>query len=222
MKQSKRSSYPLQHSIRHILLGLCVIFTTILWFELNPGHSNTVEIDVINIDSPPKDLDVDLKEIVFPDITAFDEIIERPLFNKTRLPFDAQKQEQTVVDSRKKNNQTRNIQEQFSLSAVVITQDTQIAILQKGREKALQRVFLGETIDGWTLEDVSSHSIRLVKGNETKDLELEIKNSAIKKSQVAKSEKDKQSESRRKRRSEITGERITAKNTDAETAKKEK
>ena len=213
MKQSNRSSYPLQHSIRHILLGLCVIFTTILWFELNPGYSNTVEIDVINIDSPAKDLDVDLKEIVFPDITAFDEIIERPLFNKTRLPFEAQKQEQTALNSRKKNNQTGNKQEQFSLSAVVITQDTRIAILQKGRENILQRVSVGETIDGWTLKDVSSHSIRLVKGNQTKDLELEIKNSAIKKTKVAESAKDKQSESRRKRRSE---------NTDAETTKKEK
>ena len=213
MKQSNRSSYPLQHSIRLILLGLCVIFATILLFELNPGHSNTVEIDLVNIDSPPKDLDVDLKEIVFPDITAFDEIIERPLFNETRLSSEAQKQEQTVVKSRKNNNQTRNIQEQFSLSAVVITQDTQIAILQKGRENTLQRVSMGETIDGWTLEDVSSHSIRLVKGKETKDLELEIKNSANKKTKVAESEKDKQSASRRKRRSE---------NTDAETAKKEK
>jgi hypothetical protein len=222
MKQSNRSSYPLQHSIRLILLGLCVIFTTILWFELNPGHSNTVEIDLINIDSPPKDLDVDLKEIVFPDITAFDEIIERPLFNETRLPSEAQKQEQTVVNSRKKNNQTRNIQEQISLSAVVITQDTQIAILQKGREKALQRVSMGETIDGWTLEDVSSHSIRLVKGNETKNLELEIKNSAINKSQVAKSEKDRQSERQMKRRSRSTEEQTTAKNTEAKTAKKEK
>ncbi len=149
MKQSNRSSYPLQHSIRLILLSLCVIFTTILWFELNPGHSNTVEIDVINIDSPPKDLDVDLKEIVFPEITAFDEIIERPLFNKTRLPFEAQKSEQTVVNTTKNNTRARNKQEQYSLSGVVMTPDKQIAIIQSGRGKDLQRVALGETIDGY-------------------------------------------------------------------------
>jgi hypothetical protein len=222
MKQSKRSLYPLQHSIRLILLSFCVIFITILWFELNHGHSNTVEIDVINIDSPPKDLDVDLKEIVFPDITAFDEIIERPLFNKTRLPFEAQKSEQTVVNTTKNNTRTKNKQEQYSLSGVVMTLDKKIAIIQSGRGKDLQRVALGETFDGWILEDVSAHSIRLVKGNEIKDLELEIKNSATKKTQIAKSEKDKQSEPQMKRRSGLTEEQATAKNTEEKTAKKEK
>ena len=213
MKQSNRSSYPLQHSIRLILLGLCVIFTTLLLFELNPEYSNNIKSEVIDVDLSPTDSGIALKEFVFPKITAFNEIIERPLFNETRLPFETGKPEQTVVDTRKNNTKARNKQEQLSLNAVVMTPDKQIAIIQSGPGKDLQRVALGEAIEGWTLDDVSSHSIRLVKGNETKNLELEIKNSAIKKTKVAKSEKDKQSESRRKRRSE---------NTDAETAKKEK
>jgi hypothetical protein len=195
-----------------------VIFTTILWFELNPEHSNTVKTKVIDADLPPTDLDINLKEFVFPKITAFDEIIERPLFNVTRLPFEAQKQEQTVVNSK---NQSRKKQEQYSLSAVVITPDTQIAILQKGRGKALQRVSLGETIDGWTLEDVSSHSIRLKKGKETKDLELEIKNS-IRKTPVAKSKEVKQSNTPMMQRSARTKEQITARDTEAKTATREK
>jgi len=222
MKQSNRSSYPLQHSIRLILLGLCVIFITILWFELNPEYSNNIKSEVIDVDLSPTDSGIELKEFVFPKITAFNEIIERPLFNETRLPFETGKPEQTVVDTRKNNTKVRNKQEQLSLNAVVMTPDKQIAIIQSGRGKDLQRVALGEAIEGWTLDDVSSHSIRLVKGKEIKDLELEIKNSAIKKTKVAKSEKDKQSESRRKRRSEITREQITEKNTDAETANKEK
>lgn len=213
MKQSNRSSYPLQHSIRLILLGLCVIFTTILLFELNPEYSNNIKSEVIDVDLSPTDSGIALKEFVFPKITAFNEIIERPLFNETRLPFETGKPEQTVVDTRKNNTKARNKQEQLSLNAVVMTPDKQIAIIQSGPGKDLQRVALGEAIEGWTLDDVSSHSIRLVKGKEIKDLELEIKNSAIKKTKVAKSEKDKQSESRRKRRSE---------NTDAETANKEK
>ena len=213
MKQSNRSSYPLQHSIRLILLGLCVIFTTILLFELNPEYSNNIKSEVIDVDLSPTDSGIALKKFVFPKITAFNEIIERPLFNETRLPFETGKPEQTVVDTRKNNTKARNKQEQLSLNAVVMTPDKQIAIIQSGPGKDLQRVALGEAIEGWTLDDVSSHSIRLVKGKEIKDLELEIKNSAIKKTKVAKSEKDKQSESRRKRRSE---------NTDAETANKEK
>jgi hypothetical protein len=93
--------------------------------------------------------------------------------------------------------------------------------LQKGREKALQRVSLGETIDGWTLEDVSSHSIRLKKGKETKDLELEIKNS-IRKTPVAKSKEVKQSNTPMMQRSARTKEQITARDTEAKTATREK
>jgi hypothetical protein len=222
MKQSNRSSYPLQHNIRLILLSLCVIFTTILLFELNPEYSNNIKSEVIDADLSPTDSGIDLKEFVFPEITAFNEIIERPLFNETRLPLGTGKPEQTVVDTRKNNTKVRNKQEQLSLNAVVMTPDKQIAIIQSGPGNDLQRVALGEAIEGWTLDDVRAHSIRLVKGKEIKDLELEIKNSAIKKTKVAKSKKDKQSESQRKQRSEITRERITAKNTDAETAKKEK
>jgi len=222
MKQSNQSSSPLQHSIRLILLSLCVIFTTILWFELNSAYSNNVKIDVIDVDLPATDSGIDLKEFVFPKITAFDEIIERPLFNKTRLPFEAQKSEQTVVNTTKNNTRTKNKQEQYSLSGVVMTPDKQIAIIQSGRGKDLQQVALGETFDGWILEDVSAHSIRLVKGNEIKDLELEIKNSATKKTQIAKSEKDKQSEPQMKRRSGFTEEQTTAKNTEEKTVKKEK
>jgi hypothetical protein len=68
---------------------------------------------------------------------------------------------------------------------------------------------------------VSSHSIRLIKGKETKDLELEIKNS-IRKTPVAKSEEVKQSNTPMMQRSARTKEQITARDTEAKTATREK
>ncbi len=219
MKQHKR---PLQNKVRLVLSSLCVILGVILWLELNNQKLNKLETDQLDAGGMIKDKTKNNREFIFSDIIAFDEIIKRPLFNKKRLPFVTLESQQTGVKTHLKNNQNIIKQDQLSLSAVVISPDTQIAILQKGRGKMLQRISIGETIDGWTLEDVTPHSIRLKKGKETKSLELEIKNSTIKKTPVAKSKEVNQSNAPINPWSANTKEQITARNTAAETATKEK
>jgi len=187
MKQLKRVSHPLQHIIRLTLFCLCMILAIILWLELNPSESITEKSDVVGVDAISRNKEVDSKEFIFPKITEFDEVIQRPLFSETRLPFVAPEPEKVVEKPGRKSNRSVKKQEQLSLRAVVITPDTQIAILKSGGKKVLQRVYLGETIDGWTLEDVTSHSVLLKKGKKTRSLELEIKNSVIKKMPEAKS-----------------------------------
>ena len=177
MKQHKQ---PLQNKVRFVLSSLCIMLIIILWFELNTADSIIEEIDQGGSGTVSKDRKPDIDVSIFPEIVAFDEVIQRPLFSETRLPFVAPELEQTVAKPRQKTRQSPKKQEQLSLSAVVITPDQQIAILQSGRNKSLQRIALGELIDGWTLEDVTSHSIRLKKGEETKNLELEIKGSKSK------------------------------------------
>ena len=177
MKQHKQ---PLQNKVRFVLSSLCIMLIIILWFELNTADSIIEEIDQGGSGTVSKDRKPDIDLSIFPEIVAFDEVIQRPLFSETRSPFVAPELEKTVAKPRQKTRQSTKKQEQLSLSAVVITPDQQIAILQSGRNKSLQRIALGELIDGWTLEDVTSHSIRLKKGEETKNLELEIKGSKSK------------------------------------------
>ena len=81
---------------------------------------------------------------------------------------------------------TANPTEQYALNAVIITPERQLAIIQSGRGKTLQRISLGEEIDGWTLETIEPRSVLLKKGNETKNLELEIKASKPQKQSTAK------------------------------------
>lgn len=180
MKQLKQTSGPLQNIARFVLSGLCVIFAIILWLGLNPSESTNEKNGVADINPISGNKKVDSKEFIFPKITEFDEIIQRPLFNKTRLPFVAPKPKQTVAKPKRKINPPVNNQTQLSLSAVVMTPDTQIAILQSGRNKTLQRVALGESIDGWSVNEITPHSVQLKKGAEIKQLELEIKSSTLK------------------------------------------
>ena len=66
----------------------------------------------------------------------------------------------------------------MSLTAVVITPEKSLAILQAGNNKSLQRVRLGETIDGWTLTEIQDQSIVLKQGEQIQTLELEVKGSS--------------------------------------------
>lgn len=174
MKQHK---YPLRKLLRIVLSCLCIILIIILWLELKPSKLMEEQPEKIDVDYHSNHRKIDKQEFIFPEITTFDEIIQRPLFDETRLPFLATEPVETVPKSRRRAKQTSQSQKKISLSAVVITPEKQIAILESGRGKDLQRLALGEMIDGWTLKNVATHSIRLTKGAETKDIELEVKGS---------------------------------------------
>jgi len=186
MKQSKSS---LQNKIMIGLSCLCVMLAAILWFEMNSTESTNQEVDQSEYDTVSKNNNLNKKKSIYPESVAFDEIIQRPLFNETRQPFVASEPEKTVTRPKEKNNRTIKKREQYSLSAVVITPDAQIAILQNGRDKTLRRLALGEIIDGWSLNEVTPHSVQLKKGEEIKNLELEIKGSNLKSDIKSKSKK---------------------------------
>jgi len=118
-------------------------------------------------------------------ITDYDEIIERPLFFDDRKPYVYVEPEKKQPDTKKKKT-TPKKNEQYSLSAIMITSEKKLAIIQSGREKSLQRIALGESIDGWKIENIEPHSVLLKKGNESKNLTLEIKNSNTKQNSTAK------------------------------------
>lgn len=105
----------------------------------------------------------------FPPVSAYQEIVDRPLFMADRRPYEIPPAAATPTNQREPGLQ------QFSLSGVVITADQNIAVLQYADGKTLQRVALGEVIDGWTLTEVHEQHVVLQKGEDTRILELEIK-----------------------------------------------
>ena len=175
----------IQKLIRLSLFGVCGFFAILLWQQMS---TPTLKVnDKATTEVTPDAALVEIQNIdniVFPEITAFDEIIERPLFNATRQPFVAAASEAIKKATPQKKKTTTGRQNQLSLSAVVITSKKQIAILQNVKDKSLQRIALGETVDGWTLNEVTPNSIKLSKGDEIKNLELEVKSNTIKKSQT--------------------------------------
>lgn len=107
-------------------------------------------------------------------INAYQDIIDRPLFMEDRQPYIL------LAPKTNKSNIKELKLQQLSLSAIVITSDKSIAIFQYAQSKTLQRIALGETIDGWILTEVLEQSVVLKKGDNTKTLVLEIKGSSQK------------------------------------------
>ena len=107
---------------------------------------------------------------------TFSEIIERPLFMDTRRPYVAPVS--TDANKHKGLRQTEpDILTLISLSAIVITNEKRIALIEDNRTGKLQQLHQGEMYGGWTLTDVGTNSIAMQKGPDTRNMELIVKQS---------------------------------------------
>ncbi len=165
-----------------ISIMLLLMITSLIYFLRNEFIS--IEQLKIKQNKEPVAISTNSTEIatennrIIPELSEYDEIVKRPLFNDDRLPFVYVAPEKT--ESKKKRTSAKKPVEQYRLNAVVITPDKQIAIIQTSKKRELLRVAIGESIDNWTLSEVTDHAVQLKNGNEIKTLELEIKASVNK------------------------------------------
>lgn len=185
-----KASPPLLKIIKLFLLSIISLCSYTLWVQLNApviltiNNENIKQTPVVDNEISSEESKNDIKEI-----SDYSEIIERPLFFENRQPFVYVEPEKPSKQQKKKKQVKPKKTEQLSLNAVIITAGKKLAIIQTGKEKTLQRVQLGEAIEGWTLESVEPRVILLSKGNQTKELQLEIKSSPFKNKLKARSAK---------------------------------
>jgi hypothetical protein len=85
-------------------------------------------------------------------------VSERPLFRFDRRPFAFVAEAAPVVAA--------GPRAEFELTAVIITHETQIALLRSNVTPTVQRLTLHQIIDGWTLAEVTPESVILRQGTE--------------------------------------------------------
>ncbi len=98
---------------------------------------------------------------------SYTAIMNHPLFNESRLP-EEEPQESEIT---KLNTKQINASE-FTLLGVVISPEETQALLQK-KDRSIERVSLGERIDGWELKSVEAASVVLVNAGKNIQLTLE-------------------------------------------------
>ncbi len=162
-----------------LLLAICIGLGYLLWEELDADYSNPKNVEVSQGESKMEqkpDLGIDT---ILPPISYFSEIVQRPLFFEDRKPY-IYIESKADSNTRRKNVVGKTRSNELLLSAVIITSDERIAIIQNGKDKKPQKMQLGDTVGGWTLTDVRPRSVKLMRGNEVRNLELDIKGSARK------------------------------------------
>jgi hypothetical protein len=179
----------IQKSIQASLTILCFILVYLLWIETKP-----LEVSIAPTIEQTMSVEDESKtfpgiENTIPDINEFDEMINRPLFSETRQPYVEEIEVEKQEEIKKPN--TRKTREEYSLNAVIITPAKKIAIIQTSKSKELQRIGLGESIDDWLIDSINTREIKMTRGNETKSLVLEVKNSSPNKKTSASSLKTK-------------------------------
>jgi len=154
------------------LVAICFGLGMVLFTELNIDYSHNRTTTSSKIDIT-EEITIPVVNEDFPLLSDYQEIIDRPLFMQDRQSY-------VYEEPKEELNQTKakiKTSQQLVLTAIIITPDRHVAIIQTGKNKEPLHVAIGETIGNWTLEEVHAQHIILKDGEKTEKLELEIQGS---------------------------------------------
>ena len=97
-------------------------------------------------------------------LASYSEIVERPLFVRTRRPPPEPEVAQQVVKKAPGN---------FKLEGTALSPDGQVAVLRNTRTSEMHRLRMGQSVDGWQLDQVQPGQAALSQGEQKLQLELE-------------------------------------------------
>jgi hypothetical protein len=148
-----------------LLLVICVLLAGILALEqhLASGAGTSTGVE----SGPPAAVEIDVAQnrYVAPEKRRFEEVLERPLFTPDRRPAP----EPTVSAA----PVTQANQIRLKLEGIAITSGTRVAIFRDLSNNQLLRLAEGMKHQGWLVEQVSSESAKLTRGEEIHELSLE-------------------------------------------------
>ncbi len=110
-----------------------------------------------------------------PEISSFSSMVSRPLFNEERQPFVANTSTINKPVAERLEKTAKLNDDKLMLSAVIITPEQKLAIIESERDKSSYTVALGESVNHWQLTEVFNHAVTLSKDTQTRLLELEYR-----------------------------------------------
>ena len=107
-------------------------------------------------------------------VETFSEIVERPLFTDKRRPYMPPVATGPGKQKRPQRPEA-DIRSLISLSAIVVTKEKRIALIEDNRTGKLQQLRQGEKFNGWVMTGIGTNSIAMQKGPVTRNIELAVK-----------------------------------------------
>ena len=159
-----------RHYVHAALLALCLLCVVATAVEIGRPYKLQTAADAdkaapqaepVAPDHPPADRRL-------PPLAEYGAILERPLFLPDRRPYIAP--EPVVATPAAAARTTSAIR--FLLSAVIITPDKRIALIQPEQNGKPRRLARGDEHDGWRLIAIEPRRISLRQGDEIRQLRL--------------------------------------------------
>jgi hypothetical protein len=141
---------------------VCAILVVLLWLQLEQG---TVQAGRAQAVPAPDTAQVVSPRFEFPPLEAFNEVVERNLFDRSRRPPGGEHSEQAEAAAREPLALT--------LTGVVITPQTRLALLSDNTPDNIVRLRPGESFGRWVLVDVRRNGVTLRSGTERRELPLD-------------------------------------------------
>jgi|GEM_PF-3998249 len=148
-----------------LLIAIITILGNTIYYLLKKPH----DIPANNAAQPSKSLKLEKTPVSqvqsLPEISAFKEVLERPLFSSDRQPEKEELVDQEIVQKPARNPD-------FKLAGIVLSDEEKVALIKSRKEPKLKRVKIEENIDGWKLIEIKSNSVKLESGNHQITLDL--------------------------------------------------
>ncbi len=152
-----------------VLLAACVLFGVILMFEwITLSRQDAIAIG--NVVQPAAATDAQLTRTTYlaPDIAAFSEILERPLFTDGRTPPEPTSTEQATGKPVIPTKLT------LTLEGIALTPEARIVVVRDMTSNKLLRLAEGAKHQGWVVESIHPTGATLKRGEQTQELTLEL------------------------------------------------
>jgi len=157
--------------LQKILPVVSAAFAVALTVELAWDYRFATDVDLQTAGLDNAGLPLTDKPAPLPPIEHYHEIIERPLFMPGRRP---RKPEMIVEFSPELSRQERLTLDGYSLSGVVISGNTRLALIQSSPDRKSQILTEKESLGDWRLVGIEPARVTLGNGTQVRTLALTV------------------------------------------------
>lgn len=160
-----------------LLLALCLALGFVVYDRLAASPWSATSSGLRGVEQsvrpPAKTLGSRAEVVRLEDLAAYEEIIERPLFRRTRRPPEPTPEvDEAEAEEATDEEEREALKELFALIGVVTAPDKRVAILKDLREGKVRRLLHGQRAGDWAVEEIGLDRVSLRSGEIVEELEL--------------------------------------------------
>lgn len=152
--------------------ALCLAAAMFLGWQIARNDDIAVVSSVQSRDEThPAENERQLASFKMPPAEEYEDILSRPLFNRSRRPETAQENPQAAAGDNESGTPPANI----SLNGVIVARGRRVALLRLDNDPKVMHVAEGQQAGGWLIEAIRADRIILRRGDTASEVALDYR-----------------------------------------------